>query len=136
MLPQVRVKDIMRKKVVTLDESKHLIDVAKFMVGHKVAGKGIGSVVITRKGRAVGIVTERDFIEKIAVRGLDVRKIRVREVMSSPIVSCTPETTISEAAGIMGKNGIRHLLVMEGDKVFGMIAAYDLVIYGWTGAIG
>jgi CBS domain-containing protein len=136
MFPQVRVKDIMRKKVATLDESKHLIDVAKLMVGHKVAGKGIGSVVITKKGRAVGIVTERDFIEKIAVRGLDVRKVRVRNIMSSPIISCSPETTISEAAGIMGKRGIRHLLVMEGNKLVGIIAAYDLVIYGWTGAIG
>jgi len=126
----------MRREVVTLDESKHLIDVARLMVGKRIARKGIGSVVITRKGKAVGIITERDFIEKVAVRGLDVRKVKVRDVMSSPIISCSPETTISEAAGIMGKQGIRHLLVMKKEKLVGIIAAYDLVIYGWTGAIG
>jgi len=126
----------MRREVVTLDESKHLIDVARLMVGRRIARKGIGSVVITRKGKAVGIITERDFIEKVAVRGLDVKKVKVRDVMSSPIISCSPETTISEATGIMGKRGIRHLLVMKKEKLVGIIAAYDLVIYGWTGAIG
>lgn len=77
MFPKGTVRDVLKREVVTIDASKSLIEAARLMVEKKVAGKGIGSVVVTRREKVVGIVTERGFLEKVALQGLDVRKIRV-----------------------------------------------------------
>jgi len=134
-LPRI-VKDIMRRKVVTIEDSRPLIDAARLMVKKKSEGKGIGSVVVKRRGKVVGILTERDFIEKVSARGLNVRKAKIKDVMSHPVVTCTPNMLISRAAELMYKRKVRHLPVLKGNRLVGIVASYDLVTYGWTCAVG
>jgi len=74
-----------------------------------------------------GIFTERDYLRRVAVQGLTERDTQVRDVMTSPLVVITPETTVEEAMALMTDRRIRHVPVVTDGKVAGMISIGDLV---------
>jgi predicted transcriptional regulator len=83
------------------------------------------SVLIMDDDRLVGIITERDIVKTIA-QGLDPKETRVKDVMTTDIVTIGPMTTLKEAANIMATKWIRHLPIVEGSRVVGMISQRDL----------
>jgi len=115
------VKDVMKKEVITIDESNTIQDAAQ-----KMTEANVGCVIITKNNDPVGILTERDYVTRIASKGRPM-STSLAEVMSSPLIVTSPEETVWEAAEILRKKGIHKLPVQEGDKLVGIITATDLV---------
>jgi CBS domain-containing protein len=87
----------------------------------------VGSLLVTSNGDVAGIVTERDYLRRVTLEGRTDRETDVREIMSSPLVVGTPETTVDECMALMTDRRIRHVPVVEGERVVGMISIGDLV---------
>ena len=83
------------------------------------------SILVMDGDRLVGIVTERDVVKTLA-QGLDPKETRLKDIMTSDIVTIGPMTTLKEAANIMATKWIRHLPIVEGSKVVGIISQRDL----------
>ena len=87
----------------------------------------IGSLLVLEGEEVVGIVTERDYLKKVELKGLSSKTTPVKEIMSSPPVVIGPEEKIERAMSIMTTRRCRHLPVMEGPRCVGMISIGDLV---------
>ena len=121
-----QVSDILAVKgsaVLEIDAEATVFDAVSKMVDGNV-----GSLLVTEGGRLVGIVTERDYLRRVAIVGRDERTTPVREVMSAPIVYTTPESSIEECMAVMTERRIRHLPVLtESREVMGVVSIGDLV---------
>ncbi|KKK46841.1 hypothetical protein LCGC14_3161200, partial [marine sediment metagenome] len=115
------VKDIMKKNVITIDVAESIQDAAQMMTD-----ANVGCVIVTRKDVPVGIMTERDFVTKVAAEGRPLFT-EVSEVMSLPLTVIDPDETVWEAAEIMRGKGIHKLPVQEGTKIVGIVTTTDLV---------
>jgi CBS domain-containing protein len=92
------------------------------------AEKNIGAVLVMAvDGRLAGIFTERDYTRKIALQGKSSKETRVSEVMASEIVTVTVEDTVEDCMRLMTENRVRHLPVVTGAKVVGIVSIGDLV---------
>jgi CBS domain-containing protein len=120
-----RVSEILRKKgtdVLKIEASATVFDAIK-----RIVELNVGSILVTEGDQVVGIMTERDYLRKVAVHGRTSHDTTVGEIMSSPLVYVTPQTTIDESMAIMTDRRIRHLPVVEDDDVVGIISIGDLV---------
>lgn len=118
----ILVRDIMVRNVKTVrTDDTALNAVVKMNKFH------IGSVIVTNNGRPVGIITQRDILQRIVEPRLDPGTVRVKDIMSSPIVTADPNMAVEEAAMIMARRRIKKLLVVEGDKVVGVVSTSDIV---------
>ncbi len=93
----------------------------------KMAENGIGSMLVKTGDRLVGIFTDRDYSRKIILQGRYSKATALAEVMSTPVRFITPDCTVDEAMSIMTEHRIRHLPVMEGEQVAGLVSIGDLV---------
>ena len=121
-----QVSDILATKgstVLEIDCESTVFDAVSKMVDGNV-----GSLLVTEGGRLVGIVTERDYLRRVAIVGRDERTTPVREIMSAPIVYTTPESSIEECMAVMTERRIRHLPVLDESRdVLGVVSIGDLV---------
>jgi CBS domain-containing protein len=120
-----RVSEILRGKggdVLKIEASATVFEALT-----KVVEKNVGSILVTEDDKVVGIMTERDYLRKVAIHGRTSQDTQVREIMSAPLVSVTPETTIEESMAIMTDRRIRHLPVVENDEVIGIVSIGDVV---------
>ena len=115
------VSDIMKKKVISIDETKTIKEAASLMNEAK-----IGSIIITKDDIPVGILTERDFVTKIAVEEIPL-SVSLSQVMIKPLLVVTPNQTVWEAAEIMKNMQVHRLAVQEGSKIIGMVTTTDLI---------
>lgn len=102
-------------------------DASVFEAVQQMVERNVGSLLVTVSGEITGIVTERDYLRRVALHELEDRETPVREVMSSPLIVVTPETTIDECMALMTDRRIRHLPVVEDGKVVGVVSIGDLV---------
>ena len=91
------------------------------------AREDISSVLVTEGEALKGIFTERDYARKVILRGRNSRDTVIRELMTSNLITITPEQTIADCMNIMTDRHIRHLPVLEGGKVVGLISIGDVV---------
>lgn len=87
----------------------------------------VGAVVVTRGEKVVGIFTERDLLTRVVSRQIDPAGARVADVMTSPVACCTPETTRAECRALMKARHIRHLPVVEQDRLIGLVSIRDIL---------
>ncbi len=87
-----------------------------------------GAVVVLEKKRAVGILTERDILEKVITLRRDPAKTSVGDVMSAPLITIESDTSLSKAIAIMSKKGIRRLLITKKGKVEGIVTQRDILL--------
>ncbi|HEX5976552.1 MAG TPA: CBS domain-containing protein [Nitrososphaeraceae archaeon] len=103
------IGDIMRKKLITIEESASVQEAAK-----KMMDKNLSSlVVVDKNGRSIGLVTERDLVRKVCIQDAYTSKIITKEIMSSPLITIESRSSPSEAIDTMLQNNVRHLLVVD-----------------------
>ena len=119
------VKEIMVRDPVTVDSERTVREAALAM-----DRSGIGCVLVTtrRDGeeKAIGIVTERDLVRRVLTREGSASELRVKNIMSSPLIVVDPAATIEEAASIMERNGVRRLPVVDKGGLVGVVTVSDL----------
>ena len=115
------VSDIMKKKIISIDETETIKKAASMMTEAE-----IGSIIITKDNIPVGILTERDFVTKIASKEISL-SVPVSQVMTHPLLVIAPNQTVWEVAEIMKNMGIHRVAVQEGGKIIGMVTTTDLV---------
>ncbi len=119
----IRVSEVMTKDVVTVDVKTSIMEVAQLIKKHRV-----GSAVVMESGKPLGIVTERDMVEKVIASDLIPSKTMAGEVMSTPLISVLPETSENEASRMMLKRNIRRLAVInEMNELVGIVTVVDVL---------
>ena len=89
--------------------------------------KNVGALVVLDGGRLEGVISERDYARKVILKGKFSKEMPVREIMSTDVVTVLPNQSIEECMALMTDKHFRHLPVMDGDKVVGVISIGDLV---------
>lgn len=91
------------------------------------AEKGVGALMAMEKGKLVGILSERDYTRKVALLGKNSKELKVRDIMTANVLVVTPQTRTRQCMAIMSEKNIRHLPVMDGNTVVGMLSIRDLM---------
>ena len=124
----MRVRDAMSTAILTVGPEHNLRDAARRM-----AERGVGAAVVhDPDGEGTGILTERDVLRAVGA-GLDPDGERVGSHLTADLVFATPEWTIEQAAEAMCRGGFRHLVVLEGPEVAGIVSVRD-VVRAWNSA--
>lgn len=116
----MKISEIMTKAAVTDSAGDTLAEAAA-----KMWKAQTGSLLVMDADRLVGIVTERDLLRVVA-QGQDPRQVRLKDVMRADVITIGPQSRLKEAAALMAGKWIRHLPVVDGDKVVGIISQRDL----------
>ncbi|MBI1791034.1 MAG: CBS domain-containing protein [Acidobacteria bacterium] len=93
----------------------------------QMAQKGVGALLVMEGERLAGIVSERDYARKVILKGKASREIQVREIMSHPVIVIPPELTVEQTMALMTDKRVRHLPVVVGETVVGVISIGDVV---------
>jgi CBS domain-containing protein len=115
------VGDLMTRHVITIEQDRTAHDAAKVMHTHNV-----GCLIVVKDGNQTGIITERDLVRRVCVRNKRSEDISLDKIMSRPVITIDPESSIEEAARIMTYNKIRRLLVVKEERPVGVVTTTDL----------
>ncbi len=110
------------RDVLRIDADASVLEAVKQMVE-----ANIGSLLVTKNGEIAGIVTERDYLRRVAIEGRPDAEVTVGEIMSSPLIVVTPDTAIDECMALMTDRRIRHVPVVEEGDVIGIVSIGDVV---------
>jgi CBS domain-containing protein len=117
----LKVEDVMIKEVITVDEKSSIKEAADIMNRFE-----IGCLIVTKNGKALGILTERDLLKRVVSEAKDPLKTKVGEIMSKPLIVVEPDMELEEAAKLMFKLKIKKLPVVESGKLLGLVTLTDL----------
>ncbi len=120
---EMRISEVMTKNVFTLDVRANAAEIAGEMTRHNVS-----SIVVTKKGDAIGIITERDIVRKVVAEDKEPGNIPASDIMSSPLMTARPSTNIIDVARIMLKHDIRRLVIKENGSASGIVTDKDLLM--------
>lgn len=109
-------------EVYSVAPNDSVIDAIRLM-----AQKGVGAVLVMEGAKLVGIISERDYARKVVLHGRSSADTAVREIMTAEVVTVGLQQTVAECMRIVTEHRIRHLPVMDGDEVAGVISIGDLV---------
>jgi CBS domain-containing protein len=119
------IRDILREKGTTIrsiDQDETVYEAIRQMAEH-----GIGALLVMERDRPVGLLSERDYSRKVILRGLRSRETAVKTIMSSPLLTISPDASVQQGLSMMTEKYIRHLPVFDGSGVIGMVSIGDLV---------
>jgi len=119
------VRDVLKRKggeVTSVEPDTTVYDALKLM-----ADKNIGAVVVLDGGRPMGLFTEREYARQVILKGKSSRDMVVREIMVSPVLCIAPQQNIEECMALMTDKRVRHLLVLEQDRMIGILSIGDVV---------
>ena len=109
-------------EVLTIAGDASVFDAIKRMVE-----ANVGALLVTDEGEIAGIVTERDYLRRVTLEGRTDKETAIREIMSSPLIVATPQMTIDECMSLMTDRRVRHVPVVEGGHVVGIVSIGDVV---------
>jgi signal-transduction protein with cAMP-binding, CBS, and nucleotidyltransferase domain len=125
-LPMSSVSEIMSEKeiaTVVADTGKSAQDVAQMMVKKKVGS----IIIIDRRSHPIGIVTERDIVKRVCLKDVAASRIRLEEIVSTPLITIMSYDSVDTASRIMVKNNIKRLVVLEEDnRIVGLLSVTDI----------
>lgn len=102
-------------------------DASVFQALERMAEKDIGALPVIEAGRIVGIFSERDYARNVVLKGRSSRETPVRELMRSPVLYVRPEQTIDDCMALMTRKRVRHLPVLKGEELIGIVTIGDVV---------
>ena len=120
-----RVADLLRAKgsaIYTISSEQTVYEAIVDMVRHNV-----GSLLVLEGDEPVGIITERDYLREIALRGRTSRNTEVKEIMSRTVIAVDPERSLDDCMAIMTERRVRHLPVVEQGRLIGLVSIGDVV---------
>ncbi len=121
-MPLVKtLKNIATREIVSIEADQTVKSAARLM-----SKRGIGSLMVTSNGKPVGIVTERDILTRVIAEGVEPAKAQVKAVMSSPLITIKEDASLADATILMHLKKIRHLFVVDGGQVVGILTDRDL----------
>ncbi|UCE95281.1 MAG: CBS domain-containing protein [Candidatus Bathyarchaeota archaeon] len=120
--PPSTVKGVMSKPVITIEKGRSVREAAELM-----SEKKVGSIVVIHENKPVGIVTERDIVERIVAEDLSASDMRMNDIMSKSLVTAKGDMSIIEAIRLMQRKKIRRLMVIENKKLKGIVTQRDLL---------
>lgn len=121
--PEIKVEDVMSSPVIMIRDSDNAAQASRLMMKHE-----IGCVVVQDgRGNPVGLITERDIVERVAAKNLTPSKVKVTKVMSKPLIAVGPNLAIKEAAKKMNKSHVRRLAVIQDGKLTGIMTSRDII---------
>ena len=123
MESKITLESIARAPVPTVLLSTHVSEIAKIMVK-----QNVGAVVVARDDEPLGIVTERDILERVVLANKDLDEVVAQEIMTEPLLTIDSTRSIVEAIGIMRKNNLRRLVVVKGEKLVGLVTERRLLL--------
>ncbi len=125
MIPTGTISEILNNKgssVWSIDPEALVFDAIQMM-----ADKNIGALLVTENAKLVGILSERDYTRKVALKGKSSKQTRVREILSGQVIQVKPSHTIEDCMRLMTEHRVRHLPVIDGERIVGIISIGDLV---------
>ena len=125
MIPTCTINEILSLKgtqVWTVSPDTMVFDAIQLM-----ADKNIGALLVTEHDRVIGVMSERDYTRKIALKGKSSKQTPVREIISGKVVSANPSHTVEDCMRLMTDHRVRHLPVLAGDEILGIVSIGDLV---------
>ena len=117
----LKVRDVMVREVITVDEDSTVKEAVDVMNEFQ-----IGSLIVLEKGRAMGIVTERDFLRRVIAGAKDVLNTKVKEIMTTPLVVVEPSMDLEDAVKLMFQSKIKKLAVVDANKLVGIVTLTDI----------
>ena len=125
MNPNAAISDILSSKgsnVWSISPEATVLEAVQMM-----ADKNVGALLVTENGRLVGIISERDYTRKVVIKGKASKTTAVKEILSSHVIHVTPQHSVQECLRLMTDHHFRHLPVLEGDEIAGIVSIGDLV---------
>lgn len=120
----MKVKKLLSKKELkanTTSPDAPVSDALKLM-----SKKKVSALVVSEKGKMVGILSEEDYARKVILKGKKAKKIRVRDIMTSKVIYTTPDQKLDKCLSLMVKNRFHHLPVLENDRLVGLLSIEDI----------
>jgi len=118
----LKIEDVMVDEVISVQEKATVRKAAELMNKH-----GIGCLVVVKKGKPVGIVTETDMVKKVVLDSADPKETNVAKIMSRPLVVGNPKMDVDEATRIMRTRKIKKLPIVKKGRLVGLITTTDIV---------
>ena len=115
------ISKLMTQPVIRIDEDSTIQEAVEIM-----GKENFGTLLVTRHGKDVGIITAGDIISKVIAKKEDLETIKVKEIMSSPLVTVDKKTTGEDALRTMVKNDVRRLLITDNEKIVGIFTTSDV----------
>jgi CBS domain-containing protein len=125
MIPSGSINEILLHKGTTVWTISP--DATVFEAIQMMADKNVGAILVSEQEKLIGLISERDYTRKVALKGRSSKELKVREILSERLVHVSPEHSIEECMRLMTENRVRHLPVLEGGKIRGVISIGDLV---------
>ena len=117
----LRASDVMVKEVIMIDENASVKESADVMNDLE-----ISSIIATRNGKPIGIITERDLLKRIVAEGRNAKKTKVKDIMSSPLTVIMPDMQLEEAVRLMFDKKIKKLPVSDRNSIIGLLSLTDI----------
>lgn len=117
----LKVEDVMVREVITIDDNSTVKEAAEVMNKFE-----IGCMIVVRKGKAMGIITERDLLKRVVAEARDASKTKVKDIMTTPLVVAEPSMELEEAIKLMFKMKIKKLPVVDDNRLVGLISLTDI----------
>ncbi len=118
----MKVNEIMSFPVITEDEDASVSIILKHMEQSR-----IGSVVITKEDKPIGIIVDHDIAAKVIMKDRSPDEVKAKEIMSAPLITVGSDASVEEASGLLARKGIRRLPVADGDTLVGIVSIRNIL---------